>query len=126
MDCNRIQENIAWGRGLPEAERHHALKCPACSRAFEDFTVLQSALEAHLDGARVPEGFADRVMERVRREGRHVTRLASRQAARSREGSAPVPGWAHLRQLGLIIHFRVAYVWGVILLAFGLLVPSAI
>ena len=111
MDCNRVQENIAWGRDLQDADKRHALGCAACLRVLEDFTVLQSALEEHLDGVRVPEGFADRVMkqvrERVRQEGRR-------------------PALSSLRELGLTIHFRLAYVWGVILLAFGLLAPSAI
>jgi hypothetical protein len=65
--CNEIQEAIAWGKDLTEAEQSHALSCQSCSEAAMEFAQLDAAMKDHLR-VRVPDRFADQVMSRIMKD----------------------------------------------------------
>jgi len=58
--CNDIQEKIARGDGLDDAERDHSTSCSSCAFVTAEFALLEETLNAF--GPPVPNGFADRVM----------------------------------------------------------------
>jgi len=62
-DCTEIQERIALGQPLFEAQRVHLSNCERCSHVAETFSRLDASLESLLEP--VPDGFADRVMSRI-------------------------------------------------------------
>jgi len=66
-NCNEVQEKIARGESLSQAERAHTTACASCAPVIADFSVLEAALSAL--GAAVPAGFADRVMAGLAAEG---------------------------------------------------------
>jgi anti-sigma factor RsiW len=64
--CPEIQERIAVGEILREAEQAHVLACPDCSRLANLWLAMDGEIAAHLDEAvSVPPGFADRVMTAI-------------------------------------------------------------
>jgi hypothetical protein len=65
--CNEVQEKIARGESLSEAERTHTTACASCAPVIADFSLLEAALSTL--GTDVPAGFADRVMAGVAAEG---------------------------------------------------------
>lgn len=65
--CNEVQEKIARGESLSEAERAHTTACASCAPVIADFSLLEAALSTL--GTAVPAGFADRVMAGVAAEG---------------------------------------------------------
>ena len=67
ISCNEVQEKIARGESLSEAERAHTTACASCAPVIADFTLLEAALSTL--GTAVPPGFADRVMAGVAAEG---------------------------------------------------------
>jgi hypothetical protein len=62
-DCSSVQENIAWGRALSSADQTHVVTCPNCSVVAMQFEEIDSAVNNIK--AEIPEGFADRVMQRI-------------------------------------------------------------
>lgn len=87
-DCTDIQERIALGQPLREAQRVHLSSCERCSQVAETFSRLDASLESLVEP--VPDGFAERVMSRIAaleaaRSGRwfdaHWVELALTQAA---------------------------------------------
>lgn len=61
--CIEVQEAIALGERLSDAERVHLSGCERCSHVAETYSQLDASLE--FLAAPVPEGFADRVMSRL-------------------------------------------------------------
>lgn len=70
MNCREYETRLSalLDGELPEEERAgtegHLESCPACRAYFEDLRAIRAALGR--EDAPVPEGFAERVMERVR------------------------------------------------------------
>jgi anti-sigma factor RsiW len=62
-DCTEIQERIALGQPLFDAQRVHLSSCERCSQVAETFSRLDASLESLAEP--VPDGFADRVMSRI-------------------------------------------------------------
>ena len=62
-DCTFVQENIAWGRALSQLDQDHILSCSNCSLIAMEFEDIDSAIKN--EEAFVPQGFADKVMEKV-------------------------------------------------------------
>jgi hypothetical protein len=58
--CTEVQERIALGQPLSEAERHHLSSCERCGPVAETYSLLDASLESLAEP--VPQGFADRVM----------------------------------------------------------------
>jgi hypothetical protein len=58
--CINVQENIAWGRALQEADQTHVLNCPSCSSVALGFEEVDSLFKA--GAIVVPDGFAENVM----------------------------------------------------------------
>ena len=58
--CERIQVEIAWGRGLAPQLKKHLRACEVCREAAEKFSRLDQFFEPGVDPA-VPDGFADRL-----------------------------------------------------------------
>jgi hypothetical protein len=71
IDCIEVQERIALGEPLPDAERIHVSSCEQCSLVAETYSLLDASLESLAEP--VPNGFADRVM----------SQLAAHEAARA-------------------------------------------
>jgi hypothetical protein len=69
--CIEVQERIALGEPLPDAERIHVSSCEQCSLVAETYSLLDASLESLAEP--VPHGFAERVM----------SQLAAHQVARS-------------------------------------------
>jgi len=75
MNCLAFETLLDEGTPgrLPEAALAHARGCGSCARSLERARSLESALERHFSSSAGPleqavlEGFADRVMARVRR-----------------------------------------------------------
>lgn len=67
--CQRIQEEMAWGRGLGEEDQRHVLSCKMCSETAAQLEKLDSLVRSAI-GADVPDSFADRVIGRLEEEGR--------------------------------------------------------
>jgi anti-sigma factor RsiW len=67
--CQRIQEEMAWGRGLREEDQQHVLSCEMCSETAAQLKKLDSLVRSVI-GADVPDGFADRVIGRLEKERR--------------------------------------------------------
>jgi hypothetical protein len=65
--CRRIQEEIAWGKGLSEEDRRHVLSCEMCSETAAQLEKLDSFVRSAI-GTDVPDGFADRVIDRLEEE----------------------------------------------------------
>jgi len=61
--CIEIQERIALGEPLPDAQRSHLTSCQACSLVAEAYSLLDASLSSLAEP--VPPGFADRVMSRL-------------------------------------------------------------
>jgi hypothetical protein len=74
-DCGRFARWLDDGMPAAEAPAHaaHAVGCAACAAALADARALDRVLERALAAA--PEGFADRVMERLERA--RLARLAA-------------------------------------------------
>jgi hypothetical protein len=62
-DCTKVQERIALGQPLAEAERAHLSDCKHCALVAETHSLLDASLEALAEP--VPDGFADRVMSQL-------------------------------------------------------------
>jgi len=62
-DCTEIQERIALGQPLRDAQHVHLSSCERCSHVAETFSRLDASLEALVEP--VPDGFADRLMTRI-------------------------------------------------------------
>jgi len=69
--CSETQERIALGEPLGEEERLHLSGCEQCSVVAQTYSLLDASLSSLAEP--VPDGFADRVMQR----------LASHELARS-------------------------------------------
>jgi len=65
--CQRIQEAMAWGRGLREEDLRHVLSCEMCSETAAQLEKLDSLVRSAI-GTDVPDGFADRVIGRLEEE----------------------------------------------------------
>src|SRR5882724_11107483 len=61
--CTEVQERIALGEPLPDAERVHLSSCKHCNLVAEAYSLLDASLESLAEP--VPHGFADRVMTRL-------------------------------------------------------------
>ena len=61
--CTEVQERIALGEPLADAERLHLSSCEHCNAIAEAYSLLDASLE--LLAEPVPHGFADRVMSRL-------------------------------------------------------------
>ena len=70
--CNRVQEEIVWSKELSEEAQQHVLSCESCKHIAFGFSNLNSVMEQHFDAA-VPDGFADRVMERINKQSSLTT-----------------------------------------------------
>jgi hypothetical protein len=66
MTCTETQERLIRGEALDESERDHVLTCAQCGALAANCATLDAVL-AELE-AKVPEGFADRVMASIARE----------------------------------------------------------
>jgi hypothetical protein len=62
-ECTFVQENIAWGRALSQLDQDHILSCSKCSVVAMEFEEIDSVIKNA--EAFVPQGFADKVMEKV-------------------------------------------------------------
>lgn len=62
-DCTEVQERIALGRPLRDAHHVHLSNCEPCSHVAETFSRLDAGLESLVEP--VPDGFADRLMNRL-------------------------------------------------------------
>jgi anti-sigma factor RsiW len=67
--CHLIQEDMAWARGLSQEDQEHVLSCSACSEIAARFEELDARVRSAM-GAEVPNGFADRVVEKIEAEKR--------------------------------------------------------
>ena len=67
--CQRIQEAMAWGRGLSEEDQRHVLSCEMCSETAAQLEKLDSLVRSVIR-ADVPDGFAERVIGRLEEERR--------------------------------------------------------
>jgi len=74
--CNEIEEKIARGESLSEAERAHTSACASCAPVLADFSLLEAALSTF--GTAIPAGFVDRVMAGVAAEGATAPRTPRR------------------------------------------------
>ena len=61
--CIEVQERIALGEPLPDAQRSHLSSCRECSLVAEAYSLLDASLSFLAEP--VPQGFADRVMSRL-------------------------------------------------------------
>jgi len=61
--CIEVQERIALGEPLHQAEQLHLSSCERCSRVAETYSQLDVSLASLSEP--VPDGFADRVMGRI-------------------------------------------------------------
>jgi hypothetical protein len=68
MDCNEVQEKVALGQRLAQAEAEHAASCATCGRVAEAWGTLELALDDLRPMVEVPAGFADRVMQAIVQE----------------------------------------------------------
>lgn len=62
-ECILVQENIAWGKSLAQSDQDHVLSCPKCSLIAIEFEEIDSIIKN--TEAFVPEGFANKVMDKV-------------------------------------------------------------
>lgn len=66
LPCNPIQERIALGEALSEQDQAHVLACPGCAEVARLWLALDSEIASQIDGGlKVPDGFADRVMDAI-------------------------------------------------------------
>jgi len=111
--CNAIQERIVVGDILDEASQEHVLVCASCGRLTAEWVALDG-LVAHglAGGIAVPDGFADRVMDRIE----------SQPAADSRIQSLLGRRWVQLAltQVGLAVAIA-----NLLRFVFSTLVPAA-
>ena len=76
LPCNLIQERLAVAEPLSEHDQAHALACPRCARVANLWLTLESAIADQIHGdAKVPDGFADRVMSALQQAPQPPTRL---------------------------------------------------
>ena len=76
--CNAIQERIVVGEVLDEASQQHVLGCAGCGRLAAEWVALDGLVDHGLDGGvAVPDGFADRVMDRIESEPAADSRIQS-------------------------------------------------
>jgi len=61
--CIEVQERVALGEPLTDAQRRHLSSCERCSHVAETYSELDASLEFLAEP--VPDGFADRVMSRL-------------------------------------------------------------
>ena len=61
--CTKVQEHVALGEPLSNSERLHLSGCEQCGTVAETFSLLNASLESLAEP--VPQGFADRVMNRL-------------------------------------------------------------
>lgn len=111
--CNAIQERIVVGEVLDEASQEHVLACASCGGLAAEWVALDG-LVAHglAGGIVVPDGFADRVMDR----------LVSEPAADSRIQRLLGRRWVQLAltQVGLAVAIA-----NLLRFVFSTLVPAA-
>ena len=111
--CNAIQEWIAVGDVLDEASQEHVLVCASCGRLAAEWVALDDLVAHGLEGGiAVPDGFADRVMDRIE----------SQPAADSRIQSLLGRRWVQLAltQVGLAVAIA-----NLLRFVFSTLVPAA-
>jgi predicted anti-sigma-YlaC factor YlaD len=65
--CLTIQEEIAWGRMLNPEAQAHVLNCSACRQLTLEFSKLDSVFAAG-ETIAVPDDFAARVMNKIKKE----------------------------------------------------------
>ena len=99
MDCDKYLELLALrlDDGLTAEEQkeleEHLTRCPGCRAAGAQLATLQSAFD-EWEEAEAPEGFAQGVMERIRRlEKKPVIPLLSAPRSGSWPGWPPVWCW---------------------------------
>jgi hypothetical protein len=110
-DCNRVQEEIAWGRLLDPGAQAHVLACPRCQETALGFAVLESSLDACMDGA-VPDHFADAVMKRIAVKPLVGARFSFEK-------------WLMDKMTAHNLRLQAAYLCGAALVLFAFLLPSA-
>ncbi len=74
--CRLIQEDIAFNRGLNEADNQHVLCCSSCSNLADKVKELDSLVHKVIDSEIRPD-FADRVVEKLGEEESKGDRLFS-------------------------------------------------
>jgi len=75
--CHLIQEDIAWGRELKQADKKHVPSCNACSEIAAQVEELDSLVREVIE-PNIPPKFADRVIAKIWEEetksGHHLYR----------------------------------------------------
>jgi hypothetical protein len=70
--CTETQERIARGEALSPEAQAHLLGCAGCGGVAASYSLLDATLRELRDD--VPDGFADRVVARVARDGEDAGR----------------------------------------------------